>query len=184
MQGLGDTQVPPLGTEPDRRRQFIACSTHGCEARVDHGSTRMTIFSFLALLPALFGFATAQSAGEGARLRTVVIQDEIVMRVPVRPYPQAGISEWVERKGPKCIASEDIRGAMLSGPEHVDFVLFNRQRIRAQLADNCAALDFYSGFYLNSDDEKVCARRDNIRSRMGSSCSIDRFRTLVRKGPR
>lgn len=145
----------------------------------------MTLVSFLALLPALFGFAAAQSAApEGARLRTVVIQDEIVMRVPVRPYPDAGSSQWVERKGPKCIASSDIRGAMLSSPEHVDFLLFNRQRIRAKLANDCPALDFYSGFYLNSDDEKVCARRDEIRSRMGSSCAIDRFRTLVRKSPR
>ncbi len=156
---------------------------------MDHGSPRMTLIGILTLLPALLGFVAAQSAGDAsvsdnARLRTVIVQDEIIMRVPVRPYPRAGSSLWVERKGPKCIASEAIRGAMLSGPEHVDFVLFNRQRVRAKLANNCPALDFYSGFYLNSDDEKVCARRDEIRSRMGSSCSIDHFRALVPKPPR
>jgi len=142
----------------------------------------MIFVSVLTLLPALLGFATVQSAErDGARLRTLVIEDQVIMRVPVRPYPQARSSQWVERKGPKCISSKDIRGAMLSGPEHVDFVLFNNQRIRARLANNCPALDFYSGFYLNSDDERICARRDEIRSRMGMSCSIERFTTLTRK---
>ena len=90
--------------------------------------------------------------------------------------------EWSERKGPKCIAVDEIRGAMLSGRDGVDFMLPHRRRVRAKLADDCPALDFYNGFYLSTEeDERICARRDTIRSRVGGSCRIERFRELVPK---
>lgn len=124
----------------------------------------------------LFGLA---SSSEGAQVRSLVVEDQIVLRVPVRPAPAE--IEWVERKGPKCIASGAIRGAFLSGGDHVDFLLAGRKLLRAQLDDECPALDFYEGFYLNSDDEQICAKRDAIRSRVGASCRIERFRELVPK---
>jgi hypothetical protein len=140
----------------------------------------MTFVTLLSLLPALLGFAGAQTAGEAARVRSVTIEDRIIMRVPVRPYPR-GDWRWVERKGPKCISTEDIRGAALVRPGHIDFMMFNRNRLRAELSNDCPALDFYGGFYLNTDDNRVCAGRDEIRSRMGGSCGIDRFRRVFRK---
>ncbi|MFL6733488.1 MAG: hypothetical protein ACJ8EY_02200 [Sphingomicrobium sp.] len=109
----------------------------------------------------------------------VMVQDEVIVRVPVEPTPHQ--FEWVEHKGPKCIDTEDIRGARLSGPEQVDFMLRNRKRIRAQFEDHCPALDFYQGFYLNTDDDRLCAKRDSIHSRMGGSCRIERFRELTPK---
>ena len=54
--------------------------------------------------------------------------------------------------------------------------LRNRQRIRAGSTSDCPALDFYGGFYLQPDDERICAKRDSIHSRMGGSCRIERFR--------
>jgi hypothetical protein len=92
--------------------------------------------------------------------------------------------DWEEHKGPKCIPARKIRGAMVAGREHVDFVLYDRTRIRARLSDDCPALDFYSGFYLTPDDGRVCAKRDSIHSRIGSSCRIERFRGLTPKLPR
>ena len=71
-----------------------------------------------------------------------------------------------------------IRRAMLSGPEQVDFVLANRSRIRAKFDQDCPALDFYGGFYLQPEDDMLCARRDAIHSRMGGSCTIDSFKQL------
>ena len=44
---------------------------------------------------------------------------------------------------------------------------------------DCPALDFYGGFYLQPDDERICAKRETIRSRVGGSCRIERFRLLV-----
>jgi hypothetical protein len=134
-------------------------------------------FAFLlSLLPAWFGAFAGAQADE---VRTLVVQEEVIMRVPVRPMPHR--FEWEERKGPKCIAAGSIRGAMVSSREHVDFLLFDRTRVRARLSDDCPALDFYSGFYLTPEDGKLCIKRDGIRSRSGYSCRIERFRRLVPK---
>ena len=72
-----------------------------------------------------------------------------------------------------------IRRAMLSGEEQIDFMLADRSRVRAQLDEDCPALDFYGGFYLQfGKDQQICAKRDAIHSRMGGSCEIRRFRLL------
>ena len=39
---------------------------------------------FLSLLPAMFGFATAEQSDE---VRTLVVQEEVILRIPVRPRP-------------------------------------------------------------------------------------------------
>ena len=139
----------------------------------------MTITAILALLPMVFGMGFGL-AGDLPRVRSIVIEDQIIIRVPVRPEPPPNI-EWVEHKGPKCIHSSDIRGAFLSGNDQVDFVMDGRRLLRAELDETCPALDFYAGFYLTSDDGKICVKRDSIRSRMGGTCGIDKFRRLEPK---
>lgn len=146
-----------------------------------YGRALLTIFSFFSLLPALFGMTAAQGAQSGGVVRRVVIQDEVIWRVPVRPYVRRQSIEWHERKGPKCIPADAIRGANLADSEHVDFVLIDRSRIRARFDEDCPALDFYGGFYLKPEDEMLCSRRDSVHSRMGRSCRIERFRRLVPK---
>jgi hypothetical protein len=140
----------------------------------------MTPASFLVLLPALLGLA-GSGVMPAPQAGILLAQNEVIMRIPLSPRRIAPV-EWVERKGPNCIAVESIRGAMLSGPNHVDFLMPRRQRIRAELSEDCPALDFYSGFYVAPEEEGlICARRDSISSRMGGSCTIDRFRRLVPK---
>jgi hypothetical protein len=116
------------------------------------------------------------------QVRTLVVHEEVIMRVPVRPLPRT--FDWIEKKGPKCIPAQAIRGAMLSGREHVDFMLFDRTRLRARLSEDCPALDFYNGFYLTPENGRICAKQDEIHSRMGSSCRIEKFHRLVPKLPR
>lgn len=140
----------------------------------------MTFTIFLSLLPAMFGFATAEQSDE---VRTLVAEREVIMRVPVRARPVEPFA-WEEKKGPKCLEAGNIRGAALSGRETVDFLLFDRTRFRAELAEDCPALDFYNGFYLTPQDGKICAKRDGVRSRIGRSCQIERFRRLVPRIPR
>lgn len=139
----------------------------------------MTLSTFIALMPALLGLAGVQAVERFPEVRTVIIEEEVIMRVPVRPRLGPMRWEWVEQRGPKCIPAEAIRGALLSGPEQVDFVMFNGKRIRADLADDCPTLDFYAGFYLNPEERMVCAGRDTVRSRIGGSCLIERFRRLT-----
>ena len=159
-------------------RQFSKRSMLDCKAAAAHGAAAMIFTSILTLLPALFGLAGLGLSGQPTEVRRVVVEDQLIIRVPVRVRRLAPAFEWVEHKGPKCIPAVDIRGALLSGPSQVDFVLAGRKRVRASFDDTCPALDFYGGFYLNTADERVCARRDMIRSRLGSGCVIEKFHRL------
>ena len=126
----------------------------------------------------LIGMAGA-APDQPQRVRRLVVEGQLIIRVPVRPSPTR--LEFTEQKGPKCLDSGAIRGAFLSSGDHVDFLMRRGRLFRAQLADDCPALDFYEGFYLNPEDDRVCARRDVIRSRMGGTCRIERFHYLVPK---
>ena len=68
---------------------------------------------------------------------------------------------------------------MWSGPSSIDFLLRDRTRVRAIMDDECPALDFYKGFYLQPDDDRICAKCESIQSRIGGSCRIERFKTLI-----
>lgn len=129
------------------------------------------------LLPMLFGMASAAGPADEPRVRSLVVQDELIMRVPVRPPSRR--FEWVEYEGPKCINARAIRGALISGSDSVDFITVRRRRFRAELSQDCPALDFYGDFYLKPEDARICAGRDVIRSRMGGSCRIEQFKQLI-----
>jgi hypothetical protein len=130
------------------------------------GMGLLTFTAMMSVLPLLLGWGMAGDV----QVRSITVEDQIILRVPVRPPPPQ--VDWIPHKGPKCISVKKIKGAFLSGDDHVDFILEGRKLLRASLEENCPALDFYEGFYLSSNDEKVCARRDVVRSRMGGSCWI------------
>jgi hypothetical protein len=134
------------------------------------------MWSIWPMLLALFG---AQPAAVGQSVTRVIIQDEVIFRVPVQPHPLMPQIEWIEKKGPRCIPAGAIQRALLSGSGEVDFILANRGRVRAQLGEDCPALDFYAGFYLQPPDDRLCSGRDAVHSRIGGSCAIQRFKELV-----
>ena len=109
----------------------------------------------------------------------LIVQGEVLWRVPVIAPHDAPTIRWGSRKGPKCVATEMLAAAALADDNSVDFLLRDRRRMRAQLDSDCPTLDFYGGFYLQSDDAQVCAKRDEIRNRMGASCRINQFRLMV-----
>jgi hypothetical protein len=138
--------------------------------------------SFLDLVPILLGLFAGQPGIVEQSVTRLVVQDEVIIRVPVQPYPLVPRIEWKEHKGPKCIPATSIRRALMSSPQQIDFILAaTRQRFRAELDEDCPALDFYRGFYLQPEDDRVCAGRDAIYSRMGGNCTIERFKKLVPK---
>ncbi len=79
-----------------------------------------------------------------------------------------------------CVQVESILGVR---PTHDNrLLLFTRDRaiLTATLERKCAARDFYSGFYIErSDDGRLCADRDRLQSRAGSSCAVEGFSRLV-----
>lgn len=138
----------------------------------------MNLAVLISLLPLLPGLALTQAVPDFPQVREVVIEHEVIIRVPARPRTLQPVFDWVERDGPKCISPRKIRGALLSGTDHVDFVMSNKHRIRAKLDDDCLGLDFYGGFYISPQDGHLCAGRDDIRSRVGGVCPIDEFLRL------
>ena len=110
-------------------------------------------------------------------VQRMIVQDEIIIHVPIAERRRPGI-EWVEHKGPKCLSAAMIMGAGMANQSSIDFVLRDRRRVRAKLDSDCAGLDFYGGFYVEPRDGAVCAKREEIRSRAGSACRIERFRSL------
>jgi hypothetical protein len=141
----------------------------------------VSVGSFWSVFPLLLGLFAAQPTAVGQSVTRLIIQDEVILRVPVQPRPLMPQIEWIEKKGPKCVPVAAIQRALLQGPEQVDFVLVNRTHIRAQLDEDCPALDFYGGFYLQPEDDRLCSGRDAIHSRMGGSCTIERFKQLIPK---
>jgi hypothetical protein len=139
----------------------------------------MTAGTILDFVPLVLGLFAMQPGAIEQSVTRLVIQDEVILRVPVQPRPFRPTFLWEERKGPNCIPTAAIRRALLFGSEHVDFILGNHRRIRAQLDENCAALDFYGSIYLQPEDNRLCAGRDAIHLRAGGSCTIERFKLLV-----
>jgi len=141
----------------------------------------MILAGLVSLLSALLAGGGGPSAPEDS-VRVTTIEERLIIRVPVAPRPRQRLSiRWEEEKGPKCIPADSIARAFLSSPDSIDILLRSRQVIRAKLDSDCDGLDFYGGFYIQPEDRRICAKRDTIRSRVGGSCRIERFRTLVPK---
>jgi hypothetical protein len=136
------------------------------------------------ILTGLVGLLSALLAGGEAapapvdHVSMMTVEERLIIRVPVAPRPRIRI-RWEEEKGPKCLPTGAIARAFLSGPDSIDFLLRSRQLVRARLDSDCQGLDFYGGLYLQPEDHRICAHRDTIRSRVGGSCRIEKFRTLV-----
>ncbi len=133
--------------------------------------------ALLGSLPTWLGLMVGPSTGAASLVRQMIVRDEIIIHVPIAPRPPMRF-EWAEHKGPKCLPAAMIAGATMVTPSTIDFVMRDRRRIRAQLENDCEGLDFYGGFYVEPNNGAVCARREEIRSRAGFSCRIERFRSL------
>lgn len=136
----------------------------------------MPSYLWLPLILAMFGVQP-----QAVRVSQFTIRDEIVMKIPVIRQRVAWPVRWVEKKGPKCIRSEWVVAAALADENSIDFLLRDRRRVRAKMDSACPTLDFYGDLYLSPDDGQICARREEIRNRMGGTCRIERFRLMVPK---
>jgi hypothetical protein len=143
---------------------------------------QVTPVSFLSFVPLLLGLFAADPGAIPTTVSRLVVQEEVILRVPVQPRPAAPQFDWIEQKGPKCIPAGAIRRSSMSGSEQVDFILSGGGRVRAKFDEDCHALDFYGGFYLQyGHDQQICVNRDAVMSRIGERCEIERFRILIPK---
>ena len=146
--------------------------------------------TMVLLLLALPG-AAQRGGGESppvATVRTEVRVQRVIIRVPRAPFAPVAYSapralppiQWVEKHTDRCLPVESLAAVTINRTDSVDLLLNSGGRVRARLADDCAALDFYGGLYIKpSSDGRMCASRDVIRSRSGGQCRISTFRALV-----
>ncbi|HKY80916.1 MAG TPA: hypothetical protein VJM09_05520 [Sphingobium sp.] len=129
--------------------------------------------------------------GEPVQLAQLAIEQRVIVRVPMvkkgrapaRIVPQVR-SEWKERKGPRCVALRSIRSATIAVGNGIDLLLADNHRYRARLERGCNSMGFYSGFYVEPDDDgSLCSGRDELQARSGLSCAIDSFRRLEQAEP-
>ena len=92
----------------------------------------MTPGTILSFIPLLLGLFAAQPAAMQQSVTRLVIQDEVILRVPVEPRRLGPQIDWIEHKAPKCMPIAAIRAALLSGQSQVDFILAGGTRVRAK----------------------------------------------------
>lgn len=124
---------------------------------------------------------------DGLHLAQLTIRQRIVIRIPTPPaqslpIPRPVRPEMEEHKGPRCVAIDALAGSGVARTDSVDLAMTDGKLLRAKLADNCPALDFYAGVYVKpAPDGSLCAKRDMIRARSGRACAISSFKKLKLK---
>lgn len=143
----------------------------------------MMLATAVALMLFGWGASTAEPRPDSVGERSVRVRQQIIIRVARGPSPRApaggSLLRWKEGGKVTCVEAERIAGATMLGPKSFDLVLQDNRRVRAKMGRRCPALDYYYGFYVpGTEDGRICADRDFVRSRMGGECQIDEFRAL------
>lgn len=96
--------------------------------------------------------------------------------MPGPPQPP----RFYERKTSKCLPIASIAGVQPDSSDRLLLITRSRKLIGASLDKSCRARDFYSGFYVErNEDGQLCAGRDTIHSRAGANCAVTKMRELV-----
>lgn len=141
--------------------------------------------------------AVAEPRSAPIQLAQVTIEQRVIIRIPTIPPPNAPRLqrgaltaplppeppqnvELKEVKGPKCIKLDSLRGAILNSQTGVTMLNDRDEAFRTHFGKSCRAADFYSGFYVQpTKDGSICAGRDTLHARNGSTCDIQKFTKLV-----
>ncbi|HWI85090.1 MAG TPA: hypothetical protein VNT42_02035 [Sphingomonas sp.] len=133
--------------------------------------------ALIALSPVAPGPAVRSDGS--IELAQLTFRSRVVVRVQTSSL-SLPVVQLREKKGPRCIAIEEILAAGVLARSSVDIVMRGGFRMRARFSASCPGLDYYSGFYLvPSTDGRICAGRDLFRDRAGGECAIERFRKLI-----
>lgn len=121
----------------------------------------------------------------------VRIEQRVVVRItPQSPAPRQSLMaelpqralppRFEERKMEKCLPVSGIAGVQTGSGNRLLLFLRDRRVVTANLEKSCRARDFYSGFYVErNEDGMLCVDRDKLQSRSGANCEISRMRQLV-----
>lgn len=131
------------------------------------------------------------SAHQPPALGQVRIEQQIILRISPRPpvnqsqllsqLPQGEVATRLEeRKIGSCVSASGIVGVQTGQDNRLLLFMRDRRIISAALEKACSARDFYSGFYLErNNDGRLCVKRDKLHSRAGAKCELRQIRQLV-----
>lgn len=89
-------------------------------------------------------------------------------------------TRYAEVEHGDCVDVENVLGIQSSSDNRLLFYTSDRDILAATLEEGCSARAFYSGFYIEkNDDGRLCVERDRLQSRAGASCEIADFSRLV-----
>lgn len=95
--------------------------------------------------------------------------------------PRRGVTRaYEERKMDGCVPVAGIAGVQTGTGNRLLLFLRDQRIISLNLERGCEARDFYSGFYVErNEDGRLCVKRDQLQSRSGAKCEVERMRHLV-----
>lgn len=95
--------------------------------------------------------------------------------------PRNGLrTRFEERDMDRCLPVNRISGVQTGTGNRLLLFLSDNRIVSVNLERACRARDFYSGFYVErSDDGQICVDRDELQSRSGAKCEVERMRQLV-----
>jgi hypothetical protein len=179
-----DSQPSPMSAAP-------VCNAPGVDALpanqpAQHGETsKPSVPAPLSASNLLEAFKNSGTANQVRIKRSVTIR--------ITPYrqsnrnsllaqlPRRGVSrDYEEREMASCVPVSGIAGVQTRTGNQLLLFLRDERIINLNLARGCEARDFYSGFYIErNDDGRLCVKRDLLQSRSGAKCEVERMRLLV-----
>lgn len=123
--------------------------------------------------------------------RQVRIEQRVIIRIsPSQPealermlseLPRKPIREsFAEQPIDGCVRVEQIAGVQPVPQNRLLLFMRDRRILSASLERACNAAEFYSGFYVErQEDGALCSKRDHLKSRTGASCQVMQFHRLV-----
>ncbi len=133
------------------------------------------------------GMGTLSALIDEIRWEQVRIEQRLIIRIapggprpdPFRDIGPPAVVRLREKKSAKCLSVSGIFGSRPVSDSRLVLFMRDRRLMGADLDRMCNARDFYSGFYVESaSDGQLCAKRDTIHSRAGTTCTIARLHEL------
>jgi len=103
-------------------------------------------------------------------------REEMLSRLPRREMD----TSFAEVELGTCVPVQAIAGVAPVQPNRLLLFMRDRRVLSAALDRACDAQAFYSGFYVErNDDGMLCVNRDMLKSRAGTSCEVAQLNRLV-----
>lgn len=150
----------------------------------------LALLSPFALLLTLFPGERQGAAPEEETMRQVRIEERVIIRIGPssamtnqRAFSSRDSGEgrtFREQKLDGCVPVSAISAVQPAERNRLLLFMRDRRILTAALERACNSADFYSGFYVErQEDGQICSGRDRLQSRSGANCRVAQFHRLV-----